>query len=162
MGRFLEVDMWRYGFVLTSFVISFFLVAEHVWGYEPCPLCEWQRYPWYGSFILSLVLLWGFGGRLLIFGEFLLGLLMLIGGSIGVYHAGIEYGFWAGPLTCSSGLPAEGGVDELRSYLLGRETVSCDEASWTLWGVSMAGYNVLVSYGVVGLLLWRWFTRGRV
>ena len=68
-----------------------------------------------------------------------------IGGAIAIYHAGIEYGWFAGPTSCSGVGPTPTTIEELRRQLMAQPVVRCDEPAWTMFGVSMAGYNAVVS-----------------
>ena len=79
---------------------------------------------------------------------------MLIGACIGVYHAGVEWGWWTGPGACAGG-PSQGAltVGELIEQLDGAEVVRCDEAPIRILGLSLAGWNVVVSLVIAGLAL---------
>lgn len=79
----------------------------------------------------------------------MLGLVFLAGAGIATYHAGVEWKFWAGPTACSGGLTDIGAIDLIDSLSKPVATVSCGDAPWKLFGVSMAGYNALVSYVLV-------------
>jgi disulfide bond formation protein DsbB len=69
-------------------------------------------------------------------------LLVAITGAIGVYHAGVEWQFWAGPKDCTASAFQNSGALDLNAHV-----VSCDHAAWRLFGISMAGYNALISLG---------------
>ena len=74
-------------------------------------------------------------------------LAVALSGAIGVYHAGIEWGFWPGPAACTgTGLPPGASPAELSFSI-----VRCDEAAWRFLGVSLAGYNALISLGAAAL-----------
>lgn len=125
----------------------------------PCEMCMWQRWPHVGAAVVGL------GGPLLIRARLLewraassvaalAALLLAISGAIGVYHAGVEWHWWRGPTACTG--PAfqyiGGKLD------LNQPTVLCDIAAWRLFGLSLAGYNALISLGtaaVAALLLLR-------
>ena len=67
-------------------------------------------------------------------------------GAIGVFHAGVEYHWWEGLTTCSSTLAGQGGTtDEILARIMAAPITRCDAPAWTLWGVSMAGFNTLFS-----------------
>lgn len=128
---------------------------EYIGGYPPCEMCMWQRYPHYAAIVVGLG-----GGLLLQSGALpanlakpvaiLTALLVAITGAIGVYHAGVEWQMWKGPAACTgSAFQLTGKLD------LNAHVVSCDHAAWRLFGVSMAGYNALISLGfaIAGFVL---------
>jgi disulfide bond formation protein DsbB len=121
----------------------------------PCPLCLEQRIPYYIVIPLSLlvavaallraprsVVAAGFAAILLA---------MLCSAALGAYHAGVEWRFWAGPTDCSgpvTDFTAKGPLlDQLRSI----RVVRCDEAAWRFLGLSLAGYNVLISLALAAV-----------
>ncbi len=131
-------------------VIATFLIFEHVLGYQPCPLCLQQRLPWYfGAPLAALIAATPEPQkRLRGVGLLLLALVFLISAGLGAYHAGVEWKFWPGPPGCSGqGAPADAAslLDQLQSI----RVVSCSDAAWRLFGLSMAGWNVLVSLALV-------------
>lgn len=123
-------------------------------GYPPCQMCYWQRYPHFAAmFIGGLISM--FPARFLALGG---ALATAITGGIGVYHAGVEQKWWAGPTSCTGGgtdLGAMSGADLLSTS--GPGIVMCDEIAWSLMGVSMAGWNAIFSF----LLCWLWITAYR-
>ena len=131
-------------------VVGSALGFEHIGGYIPCALCLLQRNPYYIGIplgiltILSVVLkLPRSVTRALLV---LIGLLMLVGAGMGVYHAGVEWKFWEGPASCSvsaAGVAAGAGnvLDQLNSV----KGPSCTDATLRVLGLSFAGWNVLTS-----------------
>ena len=85
----------------------------------------------------------------------LAGLALLVGAGIAGYHVGVEQGWWAGPAGCSA--PAFAGMDvaQLRAALEATPVIRCDEIPWSLFGLSMAGYNFLLSL-VLALVALGW------
>ena len=115
-------------------------------GFAPCALCLWQRWPHAAAILIGLVLLAG-GPRLLIWAG---ATAAAATSGIGFYHAGVEWRFWPGPTSCTGGgldLGAMGGSD-LLSMDAPTGLVLCDEVVWSLMGLSMAGWN-----GVISLVL---------
>ena len=73
--------------------------------------------------------------------------------SLGGYHAGVEYGLWAGPTGCSANLLTDGTIKALTQQLLVTPIVRCDEVPWSLFGLSMAGWNALISLDIIAVAL---------
>jgi len=121
---------------------------QYLGDMAPCKMCLWQRWPHAIAAALALVLLF-LPHRLLMLAG---GALVLAGAGIAFYHAGVEQHWWLGPTTCTSqginGLSA----DELMSQILNAPLVRCDEIPWSLFGLSMAAWNAVVSVGIA--LLW--------
>lgn len=133
---------------LAALTLGAVYVSEHGFGLEPCALCLYQRWPWWAALGLGAGLIAARGrpalGRALLG---LTGLALLTGAGIAAYHMGVEYGWWPGPAACAP--PGAGGpmeLDALRAQVMGRERiVPCDEAAIRVLGLSMAGWNVLIS-----------------
>jgi disulfide bond formation protein DsbB len=130
---------------------------EYVLHYQPCPLCLEQRIPYYVGIPLALALAlaakFGSPRPVLIAGFAALALAMFIGAALGAYHAGVEWHLWAGPQECS-GDPNFGRTGSLLEQLNNVIVVRCDEAAWRLFGVSLAGYNVVISAALACVALW--------
>jgi disulfide bond formation protein DsbB len=139
---------------LIIFVVSLATLLG-VWFFQfvlnlpPCPLCLEQRIPYYVVIPLSLVVavaaLLRAPRSVVGAGFAVLFLAMLVSAALGAYHAGVEWRFWPGPADCSgpvTDFTTKGPLlDQLRSI----RVVRCDEAAWRFLGLSLAGYNVLVS-----------------
>jgi disulfide bond formation protein DsbB len=114
----------------------------------PCEMCMWQRYPHIaaglvgiGGFLLSRVKAFPDSAAPGI--AILTALLIALSGVIGVYHAGVEWHFWPGPQSCTgSAFHASGALD------LNAPVVMCDHAAWRLFGLSLAGYNAVLSFAL--------------
>ena len=121
---------------------------QYVIGLVPCPLCLDQRIPYYVAIPLALVLAFFAHdprrsklARLLLL---VIAAIFAYGAALGAYHAGIEWSWWPGPVTCSSArLPGGGG--NILSQMQGTRVVPCDEVQWSFLGLSLAGYNVLIA-----------------
>ncbi|MCX8999961.1 disulfide bond formation protein B [Rhizobiaceae bacterium BDR2-2] len=131
---------------------------EHIGGYIPCALCLIQRIPYYVGLpvgILAVLASW-FGAPSWISRGLLvvLGLIMVVSAGLGVYHAGVEWQFWAGPADCSTSVNA---VTTNALDLLGDldrvKPPSCSEASLRVLGLSFAGWNVITSLVLAGIAL---------
>jgi disulfide bond formation protein DsbB len=121
---------------------------QYVLDIRPCPLCLQQRYGYYLAIPLAALIAQGAGKWLprgwAVAGLIVIVLAMLANGTLGVYHAGVEWGFWPGPTDCS-GTPAEIGAGNLLERLAKVKVIRCDEVQWRFLGLSLAGYNVLIS-----------------
>ena len=136
-------------------LISGALIFEYGWGFKPCDLCMWERWPHY------LAILVGLGGGAALWRGYLparLGrgvaalalLLVAASGAISVYHAGVEWHLWAGPAGCTgNAFHYTGGSLDFNS-----SGPLCDVAAWRLFGISLAGYNALISLAAAGFGLW--------
>jgi disulfide bond formation protein DsbB len=118
-------------------------------GYEPCELCLAQRWAYYTAVPLSLALAVLAGGspRVLRGGLILLGLIMLGSCIFGIYHSGVEWGFWPGPTACTGGT--------FKSVLpdLTKKAVMCDQPAIRILGLSLAGWNAVISAATSWLAL---------
>jgi disulfide bond formation protein DsbB len=122
---------------------------QYILGYPPCPLCLDQRIAYYVCVPLA-VLLWlggnyGAARRVMILGFVAIAAAMLWNTGLSIYHAGIEWKFWPGPQDCSGPVNSVGSAASLLKQLQDIKIVRCDEAAWRFLGISLAGYDVLVS-----------------
>jgi len=130
------------------------LAFEHGFGLRPCKLCLVQREPYYVAIPLALLaaflpLRWARVGLTL------LAVVFLVSAGLGIYHAGVEWGFFAGPSDCGgTPAPTAGTVGDFLKQLETARVVSCTEAAWRFLGLSLAGWNVVISLALVGLALW--------
>lgn len=130
------------------------LYFEHGLGLRPCKLCLQQRWPYYvGLPVAALGLAAAaLGARMTARAALaIVALLFLAGAGLGAYHAGVEWGLWAGPSDCGGAAAPMGGVGDLLRQLETARVVSCTEAAWRFLGLSMAGWNALISLGLAGL-----------
>ena len=124
---------------------------ELVMKLQPCELCLAQRWPYYIGIPLALIVAlaaWKKAPRLVVvLGLAALAALMLWGAYLGVFHAGVEWKWWAGPTACT-GTPEFGGAGGLLNRLQTINITRCDEAAWRFLGISLAGYNAVISLGL--------------
>lgn len=139
------------------------LVLEHGFGYVPCMLCLWQRWPYYlGVPLAALVALVALQGDKPFLVRAELGLIVatfLVGAGLGVYHAGVEWGFWLGPASCAGATVAPTNAGGLMAQMRATRIVPCDAAAFRVLGLSLAGWNVLVSLALAGIAGWGIFGR---
>jgi disulfide bond formation protein DsbB len=125
-------------------------IFEYGFDIRPCPLCLQQRYGYYFTIPFAALLAF-FAARGLARPPILAGFALIItamaaNGVLGVYHSGIEWGLWTGTAECSGGIGDLGGgnlLDEIRNTTV--KVVRCDEVQWRFLGLSLAGYNALIS-----------------
>ena len=135
-----------------------FLFFQYGLGYPPCPLCLDQRNAFYVSVPLA-VLLWlgsrfGAGRKVIVAGFVVIAAIMLWNTGLSAYHAGIEWKFWPGPTDCSGPINNLGSASNLMKQLENIHIVRCDEAAWRFLGISLAGYDVLVSLLLAAIAAW--------
>lgn len=134
------------------------LAFEHIGGYIPCALCLMQRTPYYWGIPIGIVAIaasvlklpaWTTRALLVA-----IGILMLVGAGIGIYHAGVEWHFWEGPATCAtSAAGVSGNVGDLLGDLDSKHGPSCGDAALRVLGLSFAGWNVIASLILAAIAL---------
>src|SRR5881628_810619 len=133
---------------------------------RPCPLCLEQRYAYYLAVPLGALLAWSaerYAPRaVLVAGFALLALAALANAWLGAYHAGVEWGFWQGPTECSGPVLDLGRAGSLFDNLDKVKVIRCDEVQWRFLGLSLAGYNVLISVAMAGIAIWGMVRNRRV
>lgn len=124
--------------------------GSQLWGgLYPCEMCWWQRYAHLAALALAAVAFTTASFALTL----LAALAILASGLIGAYHAGVEYHWWRGLTRCSSNALTGSHADMLRE-ILATPLIRCDAAQWTLFHVSLAGWNALFSCASAMLILW--------
>lgn len=146
--------------ILTPFALLHGAIAfQYIGGLSPCQMCYWQRWPHLTAIVLALAAIAARGrSGLSAMLTALAALAIATSGAIGVFHAGVEYHWWEGLTTCSTGLASAPGQSALDA-IIAAPLVRCDVPAWTMFGISMAGYNALLSLGgalLIAVLLLRW------
>ncbi|SIN59926.1 Disulfide bond formation protein DsbB [Parasphingorhabdus marina DSM 22363] len=134
-------------FLVPAGLLGGALVSQYGFGLYPCEMCIWQRWPHLAAILLAVPALFRpgkSGSGLLVAAA---ALAIFVSGAIGAFHAGVEYGWWEGLTSC-----ATTGAVSLDS-ILDAPLVRCDVAPWSLLGISLAGYNFLLSAGGAILIL---------
>ncbi len=146
-------------FAVSATALANAYIAEYAFGLEPCILCLYQRVPYAVAGVLGVVAL--MSPRVRVRAVAAAGVVFLIGAAIAFYHVGVEQHWWASVAACGAGGGAPGDiggpatVDELRQMLTRAKPVkACDEVDWTLFGLSMATYNVALSLALATASLW--------
>jgi disulfide bond formation protein DsbB len=139
---------------LAVFVLSLATIAgawffEFVLKLPPCPLCLEERIPYHVVIPLSLLVaiaaLVRAPPKLVMVGFVAMMAAMLCNVVLGTYHSGVEWQFWAGPTDCTGPLTNLNLGGSIINQLQSIHVVRCDEAAWRFLGLSLAGYNVLIS-----------------
>ncbi len=128
------------------------LGSQYLGGLVPCEMCHWQRWPHYAALGLALAAfaVRGDAGRSF---TLLAALAIIASGLIGAYHAGVELGIFEGITSCAA--TAGGGTSkEILADILATPLIRCDAVQFSFLGVSMAGWNAIISLGFGGLILW--------
>lgn len=121
---------------------------QHLGGLAPCKMCLWQRWPHAAAVLIGLAAL-AIPGRLLtVMGA----CAALTTAGIGLYHTGVERGWWQGPTTCTAGPIGGLSSEDLLNQILAAPIVRCDEVAWSLAGLSMASWNAVLSLALA--LIW--------
>ncbi len=143
----------------SAVVLAAAFAFQHIGGLAPCPLCLWQRWPHAVAALLAATLVLApaaWHRPLMALGA----LSALVAAALGIYHAGIEQRWWPGPTSCTgggSGLSGLSGAD-LLDMSAPVAVVMCDDIPWAFAGLSMAGWNAVLSLGLA--VLWLAARRG--
>ena len=123
-------------------LIAAVYVAQYGFYLAPCEMCWWQRYAHFAAIALAAIG-WALRGKGSAGDSVIIaaGATILAAGLIGGFHAGVEYHWWQGLTACSSTRI----TGDPLAAIMDSPLVRCDTAAWTLFGVSLAGYNFLVS-----------------
>jgi disulfide bond formation protein DsbB len=125
---------------------------------RPCPLCLEQRYAYYLTIPLAVLVAIAAARDaprgLVVTGLVVLALAALANAVLGGYHAGVEWKFWQGPTDCSGPVVDLGKAGSLLERLDTVKVIRCDEVQWRFLGLSLAGYNVLISLLMAAIAIW--------
>jgi disulfide bond formation protein DsbB len=134
---------------------------QYIGGLYPCEMCWWQRYPHAVAILLAALAFTAPAAssrsRTLVL---LAALAIAISGLIGVYHAGVELKIFEGFTTCTSTAKAAS-TQELLKQLMKVPLIRCDQVQWSLFGISMAGWNAIFSLGGAAAIAWLTLTARR-
>jgi len=131
--------------IASAAVVGGALLFQFVGGLQPCELCLYQRWPYYcvlGLCFLALVIGDTNVSRWVLS---LAGLLFVASAALAFYHVGVEQHWFAGPTSCTGPALSGGSVADLKAQLLATKPVRCDDIAWSLFGISLAGWNFVAS-----------------
>ena len=156
----LEKARWL-ALLVPAALLAGALGSQYYGGLYPCEMCHWQRWPHYAALALALLSFAMRGqpdrGRSFVW---LAALAIFASGAIGVYHAGVEAGIFEGLTTCSAALSGGSSADILAD-IMATPLVRCDQIQWSFLGISMAGWNAILSIGSASVISWLSLRRPR-
>jgi disulfide bond formation protein DsbB len=139
--------------LLPAALLGGALGSQYIGGLFPCEMCHWQRWPHYAALALAILAFATRNGPASRILTILAGLAIITSGAIGVFHAGVEYGWWEGLTRCSASVAGGSGADIL-AQIMATPMIRCDEVQWSLFGISLAGWNAIFSIGGGSAILW--------
>ena len=122
---------------------------QYLGGLAPCKMCIWQRYPHAVAIMIGAIAVFVPLPALLALGA----LAAVTTAGIGGYHVGVEQGWWQGPTSCTGAAVGELDATALFDQIMAAPLVRCDDIAWQFAGLSMAGWNMVISLALAGLWL---------
>jgi disulfide bond formation protein DsbB len=135
-----------FALVASLTVLGATLASQYWGGLAPCELCLLQRWPWRAAIAISLIALLVGKRPALPWLALLLALVYTVSVAFAFYHVGVEQHWFAGPSACTTGAIGTTTLEQLERQLEGTQAVMCDKIQWSLFGVSLAGWNLLASF----------------
>ena len=130
------------------------LGSQYLGGLHPCEMCYWQRWPHGAAILLAGLAFTASPASQRSRGLTLVAALAItVSGAIGVYHAGVELGIFEGLTTCTSMASGATNADLLNSIMTA-PLVRCDQVQFAFLGISMAGWNAILSLGGAAVIAW--------
>lgn len=149
------VDLLRWAFSVRGMAIIvcavtaslFFgaLIFQYGFDLKPCALCYYQRWPHVIAAILAAVAIFVSQKRDSVIITTAAGIVVLIGAGIAFFHAGVEYRWWTYNSSCITGENLSETAEQLLSAIYAKTNIPCDVPQWSLLGITMAGYNFVIS-----------------
>ena len=155
-----DIPLARAIALLTPLLLLGGAYASQIWGgLHPCEMCWWQRYAHFAALPFGLAAVLAGprlkdGGRILVW---LAALAIFVSGAIGFYHAGVELKIFPGFTQCTAALT--GSPEDMLKAVFDRPMVRCDDVQWSWLGISMAGWNAIVS--ILSSLAILWLSLGK-
>ena len=132
-------------FLASAAIVGTALGSQYVGGLQPCELCLAERWPYYAVIVITLLAL-GLRARWYRRPAMWLVVLLFAGSAcLAAYHVGVEQHWIAGPTACTGGLGNVSSPEQLLKMLQARQPVQCDVVQWSIFGVSLAGLNLIAS-----------------
>lgn len=137
-------------FAGSGLLLAGALAFQYLGGLAPCELCLWQRIP-HAAVLMLAAAAAALARRtplLAVFATALAGATLVAGSAIAGFHVGVEQHLWEGTAQCGGNAADTDSATALVDSLLAQDVARCDEVAWSLFGVSMAGYNMVISAGM--------------
>jgi disulfide bond formation protein DsbB len=134
----------------SAVVLGGALLSQYWGGLAPCEVCLLQRWPWGVAIVIAFIATMVGGRPALPWVALLLAAVFVVSGGLAFYHVGVEQHWFAGPSACSAAATAADTVEALKAQILRQQPVRCDDVAWSLWGISLAGWNLVVSLAMLG------------
>lgn len=150
LGTIPKVRLFALAVLTVSLgAIAMAFIAQYAFDLEPCILCLYQRVPFAVAAVLAALALLPFArGQVSLWLTTACGIVFLAGSALAFYHVGVEEHWWASVAACG-GAPSTGlSVEDLADQLASGPQKPCDEVNWRLFGLSLAGYNVMISFAL--------------
>lgn len=144
MTRNLSIALAAFG---SAALLAGAYAFQYLGGLAPCAMCYWQRYPHMAAVVIGVMAL-TLPGRVL---PLLGALAALTTAGIGVFHTGVERGWWEGPTSCTSGSVQGLTPEELFEQVMNAPLVRCDDVPWQMLGLSMASWNALAAFALAAI-----------
>jgi len=137
--------------VASAAVLGTALLSQYWGGLRPCELCLLQRWPWGTAIVVSLLALAVGERAALPRVGLVLAVVFAVSAAFAFYHVGVEQHWFAGPSACTVSSGGATTLEEMKRQILGTAPVLCDKVQWSLFGVSLAGWNLLASLGMTAI-----------
>jgi disulfide bond formation protein DsbB len=135
----------------SAAVLGAALASQYWGGLRPCELCLYERWPWAAAIAIALVALFAGGRGGLPWLALALAAVFAVGVALAFYHVGVEQHWFAGPTACTATAGKATTLEELKRQLNATAPVLCDKVQWSLFGVSLAGWNLLSSLAMAAI-----------
>ena len=138
----------------SAAVLGTALLSQYWGGLKPCELCLLQRWPWDAAIVIALVAALAAGRGALPWLALIFALVFAVSAAFAFYHVGVEQHWFAGPSACTAGGGGATTLEEMKRQILGTAPVLCDKVQWSLFGLSLAGLNLLASLAMTAVCGW--------
>ena len=136
--------------VASAIALSAALLSQYWGGLAPCELCLLERWPWAVAIVISFVATMVGSRSALPWVALLIAAVFVVSSGLAFYHVGVEWHWFAGPSACTASGAAADTLEALKAQILHQQPVRCDEPAWSLWGISLAGWNLIASVIMLG------------
>lgn len=144
--------IWIGGFV-SAVTLGAVFTSQYGYGLKPCVLCIYQRWPYAAAIAISVLYLLLKDRINDVIARLGLATAFAATGGIAAFHVGVEQKWWEGTSECTADTGAGMTMDQLRDQLMSAPLVKCDEVAWEMFGISMAGYNLILAIVMCAFML---------